>query len=591
MPGQFLVNYLIPPIGFACTIENMSRFQLVVGLALFLSGALAHYAEPLPDSKIDQPARQFGLPFATPPGPDTWLLGQVYGNTTGAYRRRDSDYRAGQGLHFGVDLSARCKTPVVAIGDGVVVEVDGPHGAPPHNLVIDHRGGLSSLYGHLLERPKLEVGSRVRRGQVIALSGDSQFTCTSAPHLHLEIRDSSHQRFFNPIPYLDADWDTLALAGGVGRGFQRDLANPRRWQQLDDQPQARRGGALLNNFASTWPPGPGTRLPSLTGNFPGLGAARLHPTAYSAPGLKPRRLTHGGCCVQPVWSPDSSRVLFLDRPSPEAPLGLYGVMVDDPAPQLLLPLAFYSPDFAYAVQPGSPIPLLRRSDGKRFSLDTGGSTPLWAPGNARLAWTVTADRGNFDTRSGQVFVGELGGQPRRVATLYGGGVEAWLDPETLLLVGKPTAKDPLRVMEVLNLPAFAAKRRHESGARHTLARALNLRGVLPSPGGRWIAYYVAFDAKERNGMFVTSRGGTARKLPWLGSYRWRDGDRLVYVALEPGVKSHVLREYHAATKQTRTLLDLGAKISNDQWQVSPDGKQVVFVNALDRNLWVVGLPN
>ncbi|HEU4742450.1 MAG TPA: peptidoglycan DD-metalloendopeptidase family protein [Meiothermus sp.] len=560
----------------------MSRSYLGVGLALLLSGAIAHYAEPLPDSKIAKPARQFGLPFATPPGPDTWLLGQPYGNTTGAYRRRDSDYRAGQGLHFGLDLSARCGTPVVAIGDGVVVEVDGPHGAPPHNLVIDHGGGLSSLYGHLLKRPSLKVGTRVKRGQVIALSGDSQFTCTSAPHLHLEIRDSSHQRFFNPILYLDADWDTLAL-GGAGRSFQRDLANPRRWQQLDDQPPARRGGALLNNFASTWPPGPGTRLPSLTGKFPGLEVARLHPTAYSAPGAgKPRRLTSGGCCVQPVWSPDSSQVLFLDRPGPQAPLGLYGVAVDNPAvPQPLLPLAFYSPDFAYAVQPGSPSTVLRRSDGKRFSLDTGGGNLLWSPKNAQVAWTVTADRGNFDTRSSQVFVSELGGKPRRVAALYGGGLQAWLDPDTLLLVGKPTP-DSLRVMEVLDL---------KRDQRHTLTQALNLRGVLPSPGGHWIAYYVAFDAKERNGMFVTSRGGTVRKLPWFGSYRWRDQDRLLYIALEPGVKTHLLREYNAATGQTRTLIDLGAKVSNDQWQVSPDGKRVVFVNAQDRNLWVVELPN
>ena len=66
-------------------------------------------------------APPFRLPFQDPPSPTTWLLGQAYGNTVGAYRQRASAYSAGQGLHFGVDLSARCGYPVVAIGDGVVV--------------------------------------------------------------------------------------------------------------------------------------------------------------------------------------------------------------------------------------------------------------------------------------------------------------------------------------------------------------------------------------------------------------------------------------------------------------------------------------
>ena len=240
-------------------LPPLRRAALAAG-ALALAGiALAHYGTPLPDSRIPRPAGQFGLPFGGEPGPSTWLLGQPYGNTTGAYRRRSSDYGAGQGIHFGLDFSARCGTPVLAIGDGTVAEVDGPHGSPPHNLVIDHGNGLASLYGHLLERPSLRVGQRVARGQAVARSGDSQLTCRSAPHLHLEIRDRSHQRLLNPVGYIRADWDTLALAGGFSRGFQRDLDDPRRWQQLDDQPRARLRGPLLNDYDRPWPPAPGSR--------------------------------------------------------------------------------------------------------------------------------------------------------------------------------------------------------------------------------------------------------------------------------------------------------------------------------------------
>ena len=196
----------------------------------------------------------FIVPFAEPAGPDTWLLGQVYGNSTGAFARRREWYQAGQGIHFGIDFSAKCGTPVVSIGDGTVLKVDAPeHGSAPHNLLIVHTNGYVSLYGHLLERPKLKVGDEVKQGQVIAKTGDPDLTCTSRPHLHLEIRDRTLGKAFNAHRLIDADWDMLSLVGSFGRGFQRDLDDPRKWQSIYDQPDIRFGGALINEFANTWP--------------------------------------------------------------------------------------------------------------------------------------------------------------------------------------------------------------------------------------------------------------------------------------------------------------------------------------------------
>lgn len=576
----------------------MRKNTLMRGLwVLVVAGSLglAHNAPALPDSKIAPPAAQFGLPFAGEPGLTTWLLGQPYGNTVGAYRQRRSTYGAIQGIHFGMDFSAPCGTPVRAIADGVVVDVDGPHGSPPHNLVIDHGNGLASLYGHLLERPSIRVGTQVKRGQIVAKSGDSQFTCVSAPHLHLEIRDSSHQRLFNPQLYIAADWDTLALAG-FGRTFERDLSDPRKWQQPDQQPPARRGAALLANFTRPWPPEPRSSASYLSfGSFPGLPkpTSTLEPAAYTS---RLGRLTSGGCCVDPRWSPDSRMVLFIDRPNASSQTAYYGVFVAQPArPKAYLPVAYFSPDFSYAQLPGSPSRFQRLStnseqsltnseqslsDNKAFSLETDGSPVLWAPGEAQMAWTVSANRGNFDVREGQVWVASPGGQARRVATVYGGGLVGWLDRETLLLSGKPDPKDPLRSLETLNI---------STGKRQVLAQALGFRSVKISPDGSHLAYYVAFDKPERTGMWLMSTDGHKQKLEWFGSYRWRDPKRLVYIALEPA-KTHVLREYNLETGQSRVLRDLG-KVSNDDWQVSPDGSKVVFVNAADRNLWVADLPN
>jgi murein DD-endopeptidase MepM/ murein hydrolase activator NlpD len=198
----------------------------------------------------------FQLPFADPPGPDTWLLGQAYGNTTFAYRARASTYYAGQGIHFGVDFDAACGTPVLAIGDGIVVAVDNPyHGARPHNLIIDHPNGYGSLYGHLRQRSSLKIGDPVRAGDVIGLVGDPDLTCASRPHLHLEIRSAPrHDRAYNPIPLIHADWERLALAGGMPHAFQVDAGQPARWTALSDQPSIQFGESLLNNYADTWPP-------------------------------------------------------------------------------------------------------------------------------------------------------------------------------------------------------------------------------------------------------------------------------------------------------------------------------------------------
>jgi murein DD-endopeptidase MepM/ murein hydrolase activator NlpD len=219
---------------------------------LLLAGALALGAAA--HAQTDEPP--FGLPFADPPGLDSWLLIQAYGNTTFAYRYRDTVYVDGQGLHFGIDLAARCGTPVVAIGDGVVREVDSAyHGAGPHNVMIDHPNGYASFYGHLLARSTLRVGQEILRGEVLGYSGDPDLTCTSRPHLHLEIRNApEHVIAYNPLTLIDADWDRILLAGTGGYAMQQDLEDPRHWTDPLDQPPTYFGYPLVNNYAAAWPP-------------------------------------------------------------------------------------------------------------------------------------------------------------------------------------------------------------------------------------------------------------------------------------------------------------------------------------------------
>ncbi|HJS28791.1 MAG TPA: M23 family metallopeptidase, partial [Anaerolineales bacterium] len=131
-------------------LKSRPQMSAVVALVGIFAAAVLAGLAPAAGRASAQDGPPFGLPFEGMPGPSTWLVGQIYGNTTGAFNQRSTTYGAGQGIHFGIDFSAPCGTPVVAIGDGVVSKVDAMyHGSAPHNLMIDHANGYASFYGHL----------------------------------------------------------------------------------------------------------------------------------------------------------------------------------------------------------------------------------------------------------------------------------------------------------------------------------------------------------------------------------------------------------------------------------------------------------
>ena len=88
-------------------------------------------------------------------------------------------------------------------------------------------------------------------------------------------------------------------------------------------------------------------------------------------------------------------------------------------------------------------------------------------------------------------------------------------------------------------------------------------------------------------------GGEARKLDFVGAYRWRDGSRLAYVPMQLGAPSHELWQIDVETGETERLLgpeSFPFRIANNDWSISPDGATLAFVSEADRNLWVADLP-
>jgi murein DD-endopeptidase MepM/ murein hydrolase activator NlpD len=86
--------------------------------------------------------------------------------------------------HLGLDFRVSSGTPVEAMNDGTVL-LARPMFFEGNFVVIDHGQGLLTLYLHLSEF-KVKEGDRVKRGQVIGLSGGTGRA--TGPHLHAAVR-------------------------------------------------------------------------------------------------------------------------------------------------------------------------------------------------------------------------------------------------------------------------------------------------------------------------------------------------------------------------------------------------------------------
>lgn len=117
-------------------------------------------------------------------------------NISSGYGYRSRPIGSGREFHTGIDIPAAYGSNIVAAEAGTVITARYVNGYG-YTVIINHGGGLSTLYGH---NSKLVVsqGQTVTRGQVIAKAGSTGNS--TGNHCHFEVRmNGSHT---NPMPYL-----------------------------------------------------------------------------------------------------------------------------------------------------------------------------------------------------------------------------------------------------------------------------------------------------------------------------------------------------------------------------------------------------
>lgn len=99
-------------------------------------------------------------------------------------------------LHAGVDLGAPRGTPIASSNDGVVIFA-GVRGGYGNTIMVDHGGGIVTLYAHMTSFNASE-GQQVSRGDIVGFVGATG--TATGNHLHFEVRVNGGP--VNPVNYL-----------------------------------------------------------------------------------------------------------------------------------------------------------------------------------------------------------------------------------------------------------------------------------------------------------------------------------------------------------------------------------------------------
>jgi len=168
-------------------IRQRQREEAQRAAAAAAAAAAAGRPAPPPPASQTFPALPGGQLAWPVPGAGT--VSSPFGPRVNPINRRNE-------FHTGIDIPSASGTNIVAAHAGTVIS-SGWMGGYGNTVVIDHGGGLSTLYAHNSAN-LVSVGQTVTRGQTIARVGSTGFS--TGPHLHFEVRQNASP--VNPTNFL-----------------------------------------------------------------------------------------------------------------------------------------------------------------------------------------------------------------------------------------------------------------------------------------------------------------------------------------------------------------------------------------------------
>lgn len=124
------------------------------------------------------------------------MIWPASGPLTSGYGWRTHPVFGTRRFHSGIDIGAPTGAPVRASATGTVVHA-GAKGGYGNTVIVDHGGGVATLYGHL-SSVRTSTGATVGQGQTVGGVGCTGY-CTG-PHLHFEVRVNGEPQ--NPLQWL-----------------------------------------------------------------------------------------------------------------------------------------------------------------------------------------------------------------------------------------------------------------------------------------------------------------------------------------------------------------------------------------------------
>lgn len=120
----------------------------------------------------------------------------VSGRITSEFTNRINPITGKAEKHLGLDIAVPTGTPIAAAEKGTVIKA-GWNNSYGNMVIVDHGGGIATLYGHN-SRLAVSVGTQVTRGQTIAYAGSTGMSTGS--HCHFEVRVNG--QYQNPRNWL-----------------------------------------------------------------------------------------------------------------------------------------------------------------------------------------------------------------------------------------------------------------------------------------------------------------------------------------------------------------------------------------------------